>query len=131
MQYTPGIHPGHQDKRLMPVTLYHNPRCSKSRQALELLRSRDVEPEIVEYLKTPPSTAELHRILDLLEMDPRMLMRRQESVYSELALHDDSLARDELIQAMIAHPILMERPIAVTAERAALGRPPDNVLDVL
>ena len=115
----------------MPVTLYHNPRCSKSRQALELLRSRDVEPEIVEYLKTPPSTAELRRILDLLAMDPRMLMRRQESVYSELALDDDSLARDQLIQAMIAHPILMERPIAVTAERAALGRPPDNVLDVL
>ena len=115
----------------MPVTLYHNPRCSKSRQALELLRSRDVEPEIVEYLKTPPSTAELRRILDLLAMDTRMLMRRQESVYSELALEDDSLARDQLIQAMIAHPILMERPIAVTAERAALGRPPDNVLDVL
>lgn len=115
----------------MPVTLYHNPRCSKSRQALELLRTRDVEPEIVEYLKTPPSTAELHRILDLLEMDPRMLMRKKESVYSELALDDDSLARDELIEAMIAHPILMQRPIAVTAERAALGRPPDNVLDVL
>lgn len=115
----------------MPVTLYHNPRCSKSRQALELLRSRDVEPEIVEYLKTPPSATELERVLGLLDMDPRMLMRKKESVYSELALDNESLARHALIQAMIEHPILMERPIAVTAERAALGRPPENVLDVL
>ena len=115
----------------MPITLYHNPRCSKSREALELLRSRDVEPEIVEYLKTPPAAAELERILGLLEMDPRMLMRKKESEYGELALDDESLAPYELIQAMIAHPILMERPIAVTVDRAALGRPPANVLDVL
>ena len=115
----------------MPITLYHNPRCSKSRRALELLRSRDVEPEIVEYLKTPPSATELERILRLLEMDPRMLMRKKESLYSELALDDESLPRHELIQAMVEHPILMERPIAVSAQRAALGRPPDNVLGVL
>ena len=115
----------------MPITLYHNPRCSKSRQALELLRSRDVEPEIIEYLKTPPSATELERILGLLAMEPRMLMRKKESLYSELALDDESLARHELIQAMVEHPILMERPIALGAERAALGRPPDKILEVL
>jgi len=122
---------GNKDPTPMPITLYHNPRCSKSRQALELLRSRDVEPEIIEYLKTPPSAIELERILGLLAMEPRMLMRKKESVYSELALGDESLARHELIQAMIEHPILMERPIALSAERAALGRPPDKVLEVL
>jgi len=115
----------------MAVILYHNPRCSKSRKALELLRSRGVEPQVVEYLKSPPSIAELERILTLLDMDPRALMRRNESVYSELALDDESLDRHDLIQAMLAHPILMERPIAVTRERAALGRPPDKVLEVL
>jgi arsenate reductase len=113
------------------VTLYHNPRCSKSRQALELLRARKVEPEIIEYLKTPPSVAELDRILKLLDMEPRELMRRKESVYTDLALDDDSLDRHSLLQAMVEHPILIERPIAVSDARAALGRPPENVLDVL
>ena len=113
------------------VTLYHNPRCSKSRQALELLRGSNVEPEIVEYLKTPPSVAELDRILKLLDMEPRALMRRKESVYKDLALDDESLDRHSLLQAMVEHPILIERPIAVTDGRAALGRPPENVLDVL
>ena len=113
------------------VTLYHNPRCSKSRQALELLRGKNVEPEIVEYLKTPPSVAELDRILKLLDMEPRALMRRKESVYKDLALDDESLDRHSLLQAMVEHPILIERPIAVTDGRAALGRPPENVLDVL
>lgn len=113
------------------VTLYHNPRCSKSRQALELLRGRNVEPEIVEYLKAPPSVAELDRILKLLDMEPRALMRRKESVYKDLALDDESLDRHSLIQAMVEHPILIERPIAVTDGHAALGRPPENVLDVL
>ena len=115
----------------MPVTLYHDPRCSKSREALELLRSRDVEPEIVEYLETPPSMDELDRILILLDMDPRALMRTKESVYSELLLDDESLDRHKLIEAMVEHPILMQRPIAVTRERAAHRRPPDNVLEVL
>ncbi|NCF26915.1 MAG: arsenate reductase (glutaredoxin) [Gammaproteobacteria bacterium] len=114
-----------------PVTLYHNPRCSKSRQALELLLSRNVAPKVVEYLETPPSVAELERILLLLAMDPRALMRKKESVYKELGLDDKSLDRRSLIQTMVEHPILMERPIAVTSVRAALGRPPENVLDVL
>ncbi len=114
-----------------PVTLYHNPRCSKSRQALELLLSRNVAPKVVEYLETPPSVTELERILLLLAMDPRALMRKKESVYKELGLDDKSLDRRNLIQTMVEHPILMERPIAVTSVRAALGRPPENVLDVL
>ena len=113
------------------VTLYHNPRCSKSRQALELLRERNVEPEIVEYLKTPPSIDELDRILRMLELEPRELMRRKESVYRDLALDDESLDRHSLLQAMVEHPILIERPIAIANGRASLGRPPENVLDVL
>ena len=113
------------------LTLWHNPRCSKSRQALELLRARKVEPEIVEYLKSPPSLAELDRILKLLKLEPRALMRKQESVYKDLALSDESLDRHSLLQAMVEHPILIERPIAVGNGRAALGRPPENVLDVI
>lgn len=113
------------------ITLYHNPRCSKSRQALELLRGRDIEPDIVEYLKSPPSIEELDRILRLLGLEPRELMRRKEAVYKDLALDDESLDRHSLLQAMVEHPILIERPIAVVGDRAALGRPPQNVLDVL
>lgn len=124
--------PSHmQDESVKKVTFYHNPRCSKSRQALELLRARKIEPEIVEYLESPPSLAELDRILKLLGMEPRALMRKQESIYEDLALGDESLDRHSLLQAMIEHPILIERPIAVGDGRAALGRPPENVLDVI
>ena len=120
-----------QDESVKKITFYHNPRCSKSRQALELLRARKVEPEIVEYLKSPPSLDELDRILKLLQLEPRALMRKQESVYKDLALSDESLDRHSLLQAMVEHPILIERPIAVGNGRAALGRPPENVLDVI
>ncbi len=113
------------------VTLYHNPRCSKSRRALELLRSRNVEPEIIEYMKTPPTVSELERILKLLSMEPRELMRKKESVYSDLALDDENLGRHKQLQSMVEHPILIERPMAVANGRAALGRAPENVLDVL
>ena len=113
------------------VSLYHNPRCSKSRQALQRLRGANVEPEIIEYLKSPPSVSELDRILKLLAMQPRELMRKKEAVYNELGLEDEKLDRQSLLQAMVAHPILIERPIAVANGRAALGRPPENVLDVL
>lgn len=111
--------------------LYHNPRCSKSRQTLELLRERGVEPEIVEYLKTPPTAAELDRILKLLGREPRDLMRTGESEYRELGLDDPDLDRAALIQAMVDHPRLIERPILVTGKRAALGRPPEDVLEIL
>ena len=115
----------------MPVTIYHNPRCSKSREALDLLRQHEVEPEIVEYLKTPPDAAILTRILKLLEMEPRDLMRKKEPEYRELGLDDPRLSPERLIAAMVAHPKLIERPIVVKGNKAALGRPPERVLDVL
>ena len=113
------------------IRLFHNPRCSKSREALTLLRERGVEPEVVEYLKQPPSAAEIDRLLTLLGMEPRQLIRRGEVVYKELGLDDPSLSRAMLIEAMANQPILIERPIAVRGERAALGRPPQKVLELL
>jgi arsenate reductase len=115
----------------MTATIYHNPRCSKSRQALGLLRDNDVEPEIVEYLKTPPDAATLARLLDMLGLEPRELMRTKEKEYKELGLARQDLSRDELIAAMVAHPKLIERPIVVKGDKAALGRPPEEVLKVL
>lgn len=113
----------------MTVTLYHNPRCSKSRQALELLRARGVEPVIVEYLKAPPTADELRRILTLLAMTPRQLLRAKES--AEAGLDDPALGEAGLIAAMVAHPAVIERPIAVTATAARVGRPPERVLEIL
>ena len=113
------------------VAIYHNPRCSKSRQALELLRARGVEPEIIEYLKTPPTKTELKRILKQLGLAPRALMRKGEAPYKEKRLDNPKLTDDQLIAAMVADPILIERPIVVAGARAALGRPPEKVLDIL
>jgi arsenate reductase len=113
------------------VAIYHNPRCSKSRQALELLRQRGVEPEIVEYLKTPPSKAELKRILKLLGLAPRALMRKGEAPYKEKRLDNPKLTDDQLIAAMVADPVLIERPIVLAGGKAALGRPPEKVLEIL
>jgi arsenate reductase len=115
----------------MSVTIYHNPRCSKSRQALELLRGRGIEPEIIEYLKTPPSAAELKRILALLGKRPREIMRKGEAVYKEKGLKDESLGDDALIAAMVADPILIERPIVVANGKARLGRPPETVVEIV
>ena len=115
----------------MSVTIYHNPRCSKSRQTLELLRGRGLEPEVVEYLKTPPDAARLGQILELLGLEPRELMRRKEAPYSALGLAETGLQRDALIQAMVENPILIERPIVVSGGKAALGRPPEAVLEIL
>lgn len=113
------------------VRIYHNPRCSKSREALALLRERGLEPEVVEYLNTPPSPAELDTLLGQLGLEPRALMRRREREYGELGLDDERLDRDTLIRAMNEHPRLIERPIVVANGRAALGRPPENALSVL
>jgi len=113
----------------LTYTLYHNPRCSKSRQTLDLLRGRGVEPRIVEYLKTPPEAAELRRILGLLGLTPRQLLRKKEA--AEAGLDDPTLSDDALIEGMVANPITIERPILVTAERAVLGRPPEAVLAIL
>ncbi len=116
----------------MAVTIYHNPRCSKSRQTLQLLRDKGVEPEVVEYLQTPPNVAEIARILSVLGLAPRELMRRKEAAYKDNGLDDAGLSDDQLIAAMVAHPILIERPIVVAGDgRAVLGRPPENVLEIL
>lgn len=115
----------------MPIRLFHNPRCSKSREALALLRERGVEPEVVEYLKSPPTAAQLEGLLSQLGLEPRQLMRRGEAIYKELGLDDPGLSRAALIKAMADNPILIERPIAVRGERAVLGRPPEKVLELL
>jgi len=115
----------------MTVTIYHNPRCSKSRQTLELLRAKGIEPEIVEYLSSPPSKSKLKQILKLLGMSPRDLMRTKEAEYKANGLDDDSLKTDQLVAAMRAHPKLIERPIVLANGKAALGRPPEQVLEIL
>lgn len=112
------------------VTIYHNPRCSKSRQTLALLRERGVEPTVVEYLKTPPDEATIRALLTKLGLAPRALMRVKESVYRDLGLKGVTDA-DALIRAMAENPILIERPIVVAGDRAVLGRPPEAVLDIL
>jgi arsenate reductase len=113
------------------VTIYHNPRCSKSRATLELLREQGIEPNIVEYLKTPPSQAELARILAMLGMTPRELMRSKETEYREQDLDNPALKQKDLIKAMHETPKLIERPIVITNGKAALGRPPEQVLELL
>lgn len=116
----------------MSIQIYHNPRCSKSRETLGLLREQGVEPDIVEYLKTPPDRQTLEHILELLGLEPRELMRRKENEYKELGLDDPKLSRDQLIDAMLANPKLIERPIVIKdGKRAALGRPPEQALDLL
>lgn len=115
----------------MKVTIYHNPRCSKSRQTLQLLEDQGLEPEIIEYLKTPPNKTELLEILGLLSMQPRELMRNNEATYKELKLDDPELSNDELLNEMIKHPVLIERPIVLANNKAAVGRPPENVLKIL
>lgn len=113
------------------VSIYHNPRCSKSRQTLALLEAQGIQPNIVKYLETPPSAAQLEEILNLLALAPRQLMRVKEAEYKTLGLDNDSLSHDELIAAMIATPKLIERPIVLANGKAAIGRPPENVLAIL
>lgn len=113
------------------VTIWHNPRCSKSRGTLELLQERGITPGIVDYQRTPPSAADIARALKLLGMQPRDLMRKGELVYTELALDNPALTREQLIDAMAKHPILIERPIVFANGRAAIGRPPEAVLTIL
>ena len=115
----------------MSVTIYHNPRCSKSRATLALLNEKGIEPEIVEYLSAPPPKEELMRILDGLGMSPRDQMRKKEKPYAELNLGDESMSRDALVDAMLENPILMERPVVMKDGKYAIGRPPENVLEIL
>jgi arsenate reductase len=113
------------------VTIYHNPRCSKSRQTLALLEEKGIKPKIVEYLKTPPSTAELKRILKKLGLGARDILRKGEPRYAELGLKGRDLKDDALIALMIENPILIDRPIVVSGDKAALGRPPEAVLKIV
>lgn len=115
----------------MQVTIYHNPKCAKSRETLQLLKKRGIEPRVVEYLKTPPNRTELERLLALLGMEPRALLRAKEPEYKEAGLADPKLSRAALLRAMLEHPKLIERPIVVAGNKAALGRPPENVLKIL
>jgi arsenate reductase (glutaredoxin) len=113
----------------MPMRIYHNPRCTTSRKTLALLRDKGVEPEIVEYLKTPPSAAELKWILEQLKMPAAKLLRRKEAAAA--GIDPKALSEEALIAAMIENPIVIERPIVVSGGKAALGRPPEAVLTVL
>jgi len=113
----------------MSVTIYHNPRCSKSRQTLELIREKGVEPEIVEYLETPPSAAELKDILSKLGMTAAQIVRKKEA--KEEGIDVGALDNDALIEALVAHPRAIERPIVVKGAKAVMGRPPENVIDLV
>ncbi len=111
--------------------IYHNPRCSKSRASLAILEQHDADPIIIEYIKTPPDADQLSNLLAMLSLTPRQLMRTGQSEYKELNLADDALSDEDLIKAMVTHPILIERPIVVHNGKAVIGRPPENVLDIL
>jgi len=113
----------------MPVRIYHNPRCSTSRKTLALLRDNGVEPEIIEYLNTPYTAAQLKTLLGQLKMTARALIRRKEA--AEAGIDLAKLSEDQLVAAMAKHPIIVERPIVVSGNKAALGRPPEKVLEVL
>lgn len=114
------------------VTIYHNPRCSKSRETLALLEQHGVEPQVVLYLDTPPSVAELKKLLQELGFtSARELMRKKEDLYKELDLADETLSGEQLLQAMVSNPKLIERPIVVKGGKARIGRPPEQVLEIL
>ncbi|MCD2175239.1 arsenate reductase (glutaredoxin) [Rhizobium sp. C4] len=115
----------------MNVTILHNPRCSTSRAVLEMIREKGHDPAIVEYIKHPPERAELVRMLMALEMNPRQLMRRKEAVYKELDLDNPSLTDNDLLDAMLANPILIERPIVISEKGIRLGRPKERVSEIL
>ena len=115
----------------MRVTIYHNPRCSKSRHTLALLEQRGLKPEVVEYLQQPPTRQQLKKILKWLGLKPRDLLRRSEDLYRELNLDDLTLSDEKLISAMAEYPILIERPIVLANGKAAIGRPPEQVLVIL
>jgi arsenate reductase len=112
-------------------TIYHNPRCSKSRHTLELLQQKGMDPEVVEYLKSPPSAETLRELLSLLHMKPVDLIRRKEPEFIEQGLDRPGISDDEIIDIMVRHPRLIERPIVVNDGKAVIGRPPENVLTIL
>ncbi len=112
-------------------TIYHNPRCSKSRATLDLLVARGFSPRVIDYLASPPSAAEVERLLMMLGLAPRELMRKDEDAYRNLGLADPGLTHEQLVAAIAANPALMQRPIVVSGNKAAIGRPPEAVLAIL
>ena len=114
-----------------PIVIYHNPRCSKSRQTLALIRERGVEPEIVEYLRTPLDADALRDLLGVLGLSARDLIRSGEAPYRELGLADSELSEDDLVAAVAANPILMQRPVVRRGDRAVVGRPPERIAELL
>ena len=115
----------------LKVQILHNPRCSKSRATLEVLKSHGVEPEIILYQDEPPDTDQLISILKKLDMQPRDLMRKGQAEYKQMGLDNEQLSDEELIAAMRAVPILIERPIVLANGKASIGRPPESVLEIL
>ena len=113
----------------MPVTMYHNPRCNTSRRTLALLREKGIEPEIIEYLKTPYTAGQLKGILAELKMPAKKLVRKKDAAAA--GIDPEALSEEALIEAMVRNPIIVERPIVVSGRKAALGRPPEAVLAVL
>ena len=115
----------------MSVTIYHNPRCSKSRQTLSLLQGKSINIKVIEYLKTPPDISQLKQVLKQLGYEPRQLMRKSEQIYKDLDLGNENKTAENLVNAMVQNPILIERPIVLSGEKAAIGRPPESVLTIL
>ena len=115
----------------MSVTIFHNPRCSKSRQTLSLIQEKNIDINIIEYLKTPPDISQLKQILKQLGYKPRQLMRKSEQIYKDLDLGNENKTAEDLVNAMAQNPILIERPIVLSGEKAAIGRPPESVLNIL
>ncbi|PWC15121.1 arsenate reductase (glutaredoxin) [Brenneria roseae subsp. americana] len=114
------------------VTIYHNPRCSKSRETLALLQQHGIEPDVVRYLDTPPDADTLTRLIQQLGLNSaRDLMRKKEEIYQQLNLANASLTEAQLLQAMVDHPRLIERPIVVAGQQARIGRPPEQVLEIV
>lgn len=113
------------------IALYHNPRCSKSREALALLRERGIEPDLVLYLETPPTSKQLKDLLTKLGLSARQLLRTGEDAYKTLNLADEKLSETTLIKAMVENPKLIERPIVIKDNKAVIGRPPENVLQLV
>jgi arsenate reductase (glutaredoxin) len=116
---------------MLQPTIYHNPHCTKSRATLELLKARGFTPRVVEYLQTPPTAAEIESVLRMLDAEPRAILRREEDEYATLGLDDPKLTRRALIDAIVAHPRLLQRPIVIAGTKAAIGRPPEAVLAIL
>lgn len=114
----------------MSIKIFHNPRCSKSRQTLALIQAEGIEPEIIEYLKNPPSVEELDAILTMLKLEPEAVMRRGEADFKE-HIRGNDLSRREAIELMITYPKVIERPIVINGDKAAIGRPPENALTIL